>query len=179
MDQLVRQLLDLRQIESGSPLNIQPVSLAKILVAIVMEYELPSQQKNLTLMLDFPSKNPLMIEADPLRIEQVFANLVSNAIKYTPEGGKVVIRVPVADEEAVTVEIEDNGLGIPEDALPKLFQRFFRVDTIAHRQAASGTGLGLAIVRGIIESHHGTIAVESEINRGSIFTVKLPRTQQG
>jgi len=83
------------------------------------------------------------------------------------------------EDDGVTVEIEDNGLGIPEDALPKLFQRFFRVDTIAHRQAASGTGLGLAIVRGIIESHHGTIAVESEINRGSIFTVKLPRTQQG
>ncbi len=176
MDQLVRQLLDLRHLESGTPLHIEPVSLSKVLLSVGMMNELALQQKGQNFTLDLPPDDLLMIEADALLIEQVFTNLLSNAIKYTPVGGEIAIRTS-SDESSVTVIVEDNGLGIPPKALPRLFDRFYRVDTQEHRQAASGTGLGLSIVRAIVENHHGDISVESELGKGSRFIVTLPRTQ--
>jgi PAS domain S-box-containing protein len=114
---------------------------------------------------------PLVILADPPRLRQVLANLLTNAIKYSPEDSDVVMRVDRAGE-TVQVAVVDHGIGIPREALPHLFDRFFRAEGAAHQ--TQGLGLGLYITRRIVEAHGGAISVESERGRGSTFTITLP-----
>ena len=114
---------------------------------------------------------PLVVVADQQRLRQVLANLVTNAIKYSPDGSEVLLRVARAGGEA-RVYVTDHGVGIPPEAVPHLFERFFRAEGAAAR--AQGLGLGLFITRRIVEAHRGTITVESELGRGSTFTVSLP-----
>ena len=118
---------------------------------------------------------PLVVLADQQRLRQVLANLLTNAIKYSPDGSEVVLRVTRADGEA-RMAVIDHGVGIPPEALPHLFDRFFRAEGAAAR--AQGLGLGLYITRRIVEGHGGTIGVESELGRGSTFTVVLPLHQE-
>jgi signal transduction histidine kinase len=109
---------------------------------------------------------------DREKIKRVIQNLVSNAIKYTARGGCVILRV-IGNNKDVLIEVEDNGYGIPEDELPRIFESFHRVRT--HQTLATGTGLGLSIVQMLLEAHNGEITVESEVGKGSKFSVILPK----
>jgi signal transduction histidine kinase len=111
------------------------------------------------------------VEADPHRLGQVLANLLTNALKYSPEGASVTVRVTRRDDEAV-LSVEDRGVGIPPDALPHLFDRFYRVRRTSGR--VQGLGLGLYISRRIVDAHGGRIQVTSEPGCGSTFTIALP-----
>lgn len=118
-----------------------------------------------------------MIEGDKSRIEQVILNIVSNAVRYTPEGGRIVISAKKA-EDKVDIKVEDNGIGVPEEDLPHIFERFYRVDK-ARSRSMGGTGLGLAISREIVVRHGGTITIQSQLGRGTAVTVTLPVRQGG
>lgn len=171
MYNLVTNFLDLSQIEDGLSLHRVPVSIKKMAAQILQSFALPAEQKAITLLLSLPDDD-VTVEVDPLRIEQVFNNLVSNAIKYTPDGGKVTISAQ-RQGSGVTISVSDTGLGIPPDALPHLFDKFFRVQTTQHKER-EGTGLGLSIVKAIVEQHGGSIDVTSEAGKGSRFSVYLP-----
>jgi two-component system phosphate regulon sensor histidine kinase PhoR len=110
---------------------------------------------------------------DVRRMTRVLENLLSNAFKYTPEGGKITI-IASHDQRTYTIEVWDTGLGIPSNLLEAIFQPFTRVNTEEHMQQ-EGTGLGLSIVHRIVEQHEGTIEVESELGKGSLFRITLPR----
>ena len=112
------------------------------------------------------------ILGDRNKIEQVFINLLSNAIKYSPNGGNIFIRI-YGSHNMVSIDFKDEGLGIPEEAIPNLFQQFYRVDN-SDRRRIGGTGLGLAIVKEIVKAHNGTISVSSEYGKSSTFTTQFP-----
>ena len=112
--------------------------------------------------------------ADRDRIRQVLTNLLDNAIKFTPEGGKIMVQVNLAPSgDLVEMHVRDNGIGIPSADLPRIFERFYRVDKVRSREQG-GTGLGLAIVKHIVEAHRGRVEVGSVLGQGSEFTVILP-----
>ncbi|MCL6587877.1 MAG: cell wall metabolism sensor histidine kinase WalK, partial [Anoxybacillus sp.] len=118
--------------------------------------------------------NPdIIIEGDADRIEQVIHNLLDNAIRYTPTGGEICVRLTPAGNERCQLVIRDSGKGIPKDKLPFLGQRFFRVDS-ARTRTEGGTGLGLAIVKQIVQLHHGTITFASEEGKGTEVVIDLP-----
>jgi two-component system, OmpR family, sensor histidine kinase VicK len=112
------------------------------------------------------------ISADRDRIEQVVLNIVSNSIKYTPSGGKITVYIGRLYSE-VYIKVSDTGMGIPESDLPRIFERFYRVDKARSREMG-GTGLGLAIAKEIVEAHKGNISIISELGKGTEITVKLP-----
>ena len=116
-----------------------------------------------------------MVEADPSQIKQVTVNLIDNAIKYTQTGGRIVVRV-AASAGTAFLEVSDNGPGIPREALPKVFDRFFQVNKTQSRELG-GAGLGLSIVKSICAANHGSVHVESVEGAGACFRVKLPVTQ--
>jgi two-component system, OmpR family, phosphate regulon sensor histidine kinase PhoR len=114
-----------------------------------------------------------LVEVDPDRISQVMINLISNAITYTPQGGSIQVSIETKTDR-YTVHVKDTGIGIPPADIPRLFERFYRVDKTRSRRSG-GTGLGLAIVKHIIEGHGGTVHVESEVGKGSDFSFSIPR----
>ncbi|MCF8093173.1 MAG: HAMP domain-containing histidine kinase, partial [Desulfotignum sp.] len=122
-----------------------------------------------------PCPDDLFVMGNRTYIEEVLANLISNAIRYTPSNGKITVWCD-EKEECVNIHVADTGLGIPEEYKEHIFDRFFRVKNEKTR-FINGTGLGLAIVKSIVESHHGTIHVDSQEDLGSHFTVCLPRSQ--
>ena len=113
-----------------------------------------------------------MVSGDQSRIEQVVMNLLSNAIKYTPDGGEITVSTGLEDSH-VWVRVRDNGIGIPEKDLPRLFERFYRVDK-ARSRASGGTGLGLSIAQEILRLHNGEIQIQSVYGKGTVVTVRLP-----
>lgn len=168
---LVTNLLELSHLEAGSGLQLLPLSLTNLCTDMIPEFQMSAQAKHQTFTVELPSHD-VIVRGDAMRLGQVLSNLVSNAIKYTPEKGHVRLSVS-QDEKTVRLCVEDNGLGIPKDAIPQLFNKFYRVNTVEHR-SVEGTGLGLSIVKAIVEQHQGQIWVESELNKGSKFTVSLP-----
>ncbi len=114
-----------------------------------------------------------MLELDPDMITQAVINLMSNAMRYTPEGGWVVVSVSL-DRKHVMISVSDTGIGIAKEDLSRIFGRFWRADASRAREAG-GLGVGLAVTKQIIERHHGFIAVESELEKGTTFTIHLPR----
>lgn len=136
----------------------------------VMRGELEAHNHKITFGCD---RNLPEITADKQRIEQVVINILSNAIKYTPDGGQIDIRLSALPKKRVRIEISDNGIGIPEEDISHLFERFYRVEK-SRTQDAGGTGLGLAIAKEIVEAHGGQISVESELNRGTSVSIDLP-----
>lgn len=132
-----------------------------------------SQAKRHGIKLECRLPDGIALEADPRQMDQLLDNLLSNAIKYTPRGGTVTVSA-VAKDHTVDISVADTGIGIPQGDIPRVFERFYRVDKTRSRQLG-GTGLGLSIVKDIVESHGGTVTVESELGRGSTFTVSIPR----
>lgn len=171
MHRIVTNLLDITQIESGLQWQMRRVSLLGIVQDALHEHLFLAGQKDILLELA-PFDAGIQVMADPVRLHQVFSNLVSNAIKYTPTGGQVHMSAVNAEGD-VTVSVSDNGLGIPEHDLPHLFDKFFRVNTVDHREQ-EGTGLGLSITKAIVDGHGGRICVTSHLGAGSTFNVTLP-----
>ena len=129
-----------------------------------------AQKKNIELL--FESFRPVVAQIDEVKMTQVISNLVENSIKYNVEDGWVHVSLN-ADYQYFYIRVEDSGIGIPEESINKIFERFYRVDKARSRETG-GTGLGLAIVRNIILMHHGTIKVHSEENIGTTFTMRIP-----
>ncbi len=169
---LINDLLDLSKIEAGMVVQYKEPLCLEELIGRVRELMLPeAEAKGLKLKLNVePPLSP--VKGDRNNLEGVFTNLVNNAIKYTPEGGEITIRVR-GEGENVRVEVSDTGIGISKENLSRIFDRFYRVKSEKTRQIV-GTGLGLCIVKHIVEAHLGTISVESEEGGGSTFTVVLP-----
>jgi two-component system phosphate regulon sensor histidine kinase PhoR len=170
---LVADLLDLSAIESeGTSLPREPVDVASTVRSAAALLAGAAAERRVSLTVD-PAPGDFRVPAHARRLEQAFVNLVENAIKYTPAGGKIDVRIRDRGGE-IAIEVEDSGIGIPPEALPRIFERFFRADPSRSRQMG-GTGLGLAIVKHIVRAHRGRVDVRSTEGVGSVFTVVLPR----
>jgi len=167
---LVGDLLFVAQVDAGRlPVEFDDLDLALVAAECVDGVRPAAEAKSLELIVD---ASPLAAKGDRGRLYQLLSNLVSNAVKFTPEGGRVTVRVSAQDESAL-IEVSDNGIGVPEAELGELFTRFFRSST-ATENAIPGTGLGLVIAKAIAEAHGGQIAVESREGVGTTFKVTLP-----
>ncbi len=168
----LQNLMDAREMESGFVrLNIQPFSITQVIAEIVDLYLLLAEEKSLELTAAFPCDD-IVIEGDRQRVARAFANLVDNALKYTPKGGTVHIEFEVRPNEVVT-RIIDNGIGIPEEEQSLIWQRLFRGKLA--RESEKGLGLGLNIVQIIIAAHGGSVALRSAVGKGTTFEVVLPK----
>jgi signal transduction histidine kinase len=180
LTRLIKDLLDISRIEQGSAMQINweevdLVALAEKVVSVQRSYA-----KEHTLLLDFPAHFPAL-QSDSDKLDQILTNLVNNAIKYSPQGGRVrVIGRVVAEQgaegqppRAISLRVTDEGMGIAREHLPKLFERFYRVDNRDNREIG-GTGIGLALVKSLTEALGGSVSVESELGKGSTFTLILP-----
>lgn len=165
---LSEDLLTLALSESR-PAEKKPVDLAKIVAGVVRQFLPQAQARGLNMIVSLPKTLP--IAGDEPQLIQVVVNLLSNAVRYTEEG-EITVKLSVQDDFAV-LEVSDTGIGISSEHLPRIFERFYRVDR-ARSRASGGTGLGLSIVRHIVEAHSGTVEVESKLNVGSTFRVRLP-----
>jgi signal transduction histidine kinase len=172
LQSLVDDLLDYAQMEAGS-FRVEPrwTDLAPVVVEALESLQPQASASKVTIVPELP-EGPVEGEFDPARIEQVILNLVGNAIKFTPKGGSVRVRV-AAEPGVLRLAVADTGIGIPDEVMSRLFDKFFQVDPTTTRRYG-GTGLGLAIAKAIVEAHGGAIAVESAVGAGSTFSVSLP-----
>jgi signal transduction histidine kinase len=173
LDWLAQNLLELSKLESGLVLlDLRPEDLRTAVESAVEQATPAARRRKLELTVSLP-EGPLRIRHDPPRIGQVLTNLIGNAIKFTPPGGKVSIALN-PHRDGARIDVTDTGVGIDASELPRIFDRFYR-GSRANEARGSGSGLGLAIVRSIVDMHHGSIAVDSRLGTGSRFTVILPR----
>jgi len=182
LDWLATNLLELSKLESGLVLlDLRPDDLRACVESAVEQAQPAARRRGIQLELELPG-HPLRIRHDPQRIGQVVSNLVGNALKFTPRGGRVSVAVRAADGGAgdgaagdgARIVVTDTGVGIDTAELPRIFDRFYR-GSRANEARGSGSGLGLAIVKSIVDMHAGRVSVESLVGRGSTFTVTLPR----
>jgi signal transduction histidine kinase len=173
--QLITDLLDLARLESEEGVeNPTPVDLRSVLMAVLSRLRPAVRRKNITLSWNHSGSADLYtIRGDETQLTSMFANLVDNAVKYTPPGGRVEV-IGESNESEVVISISDTGIGIPEKNLARIFERFYRIDKARSKQTG-GTGLGLSIVRHVAENHGGRVTVESTLDEGSTFTIYLPR----
>ena len=172
---LARLIEDLRTLslaESGQlKFNLKTTDMKELSTKVVEGMQTQFDSKRISLSLEAPEiLTPVTV--DPDRIEQVIRNLLSNALHYTPEGGRVTIRL-VPDAGGLTASVTDTGIGVPQDDFPHLFERFYRVDR-SRTRSTGGTGLGLAIVKQLVEAHGGHVSATSEVGKGSSFSFHLP-----
>lgn len=171
--EMINDILDLSQIEAGKAvLNNTEFLLKDVAELIINSLQEKAVAQQVDLKLDILFDENRRFCADVRRVQQVINNLLSNAIKFTPEGGSVTLRLWCEDNNAV-FQVEDTGIGIPEEQLPQLFEKFHQLDTPLRRRYG-GTGLGLALTKQLVEMHRGRIEVESTVEVGSIFTVWIP-----
>jgi len=171
LDLLIQDLLTISALESGRmKLNPQPVDLHALVEKTFFDLKPPSDNKSVTLTNELPK---LTAAADVNRLEQVFANLVDNAIKYGRAHGHVVAGGKKLDDGRIEIFVRDDGPGIPPESLDRIFERFYRVDKARSREQG-GTGLGLSIVKHIVQAHGGEVRVESEPGKGATFFFTLP-----
>lgn len=176
LDILVQDLLTLSQMETGEiKMHLEYFDIIELCREVYDQLEGKADKKKITLEFALDHKDPVYVNADYQRIYQVIINLVSNSIKYTKKGGKVMIKI-LEEEEKVLVEVSDNGRGIPNEDIKRIFERFYRVDKSRSKEKG-GTGLGLAIVKHIIEGHGSKVEVESERKVGSRFWFRLEKGQ--
>ena len=175
---LVQQMLDLSRMENHTaPMNIEPVDMVELVRGVVNAQEPLFHERDLRLRFADETQGKMpFIKVDPDMITQCVINLMSNAMRYTPEGGWVVVTVGL-DRKHLTISVSDTGIGIAKEDLSRIFGRFWRADASRAREAG-GLGVGLAVTKQIVERHHGFISVESELEKGTTFTIHLPREQQ-
>jgi len=169
--ELINDLLDIGRIEAEVNLNMEVCALDEIIAQSVDELRSQAESKQQTLVMTLPPHVP-PVWGNPLRLRQVVDNLVNNAIKYTPEEGKITVWVEDYDSQ-IALHVSDTGFGIPHADQPYIFDKFYRVQN-EETEGITGTGLGLAIVKSIVEKHNGRVWVESEPGHGSTFTMLLP-----
>ncbi|TKC15769.1 two-component system histidine kinase PnpS [Robertmurraya kyonggiensis] len=168
---LILDLLELSKIEQqGYTLSIQSINLVRLFEEMLPILTPKAEDKNIQVLME-GSVEAIEIEGDAYRLKQIFINLISNAISYTLNGGEVSISI-VENAKTVSVSIKDTGIGIEQEEIPRIFERFYRVDKARSRNSG-GTGLGLAIVKHLVEAHKGKITVESEVGKGTTFTIQL------
>jgi two-component system phosphate regulon sensor histidine kinase PhoR len=169
--QMVNELLDLSRIEGGGAIvHLDDVDLGRLAVTSTERLRLFAERQGVRLHVEVADDLP-RVRGDEARLGQVLVNLLHNAVKFSPDGGDVMVRV-VHDEDEVVMSVADQGIGIPRAALPRIFERFYKVDRA--RARGGGTGLGLAIARHVVVQHDGRIWVESEEGAGSVFSFALP-----
>ena len=170
MDALIQDLLDVSRIESGQmPIRPHAVKLNELVSQATETLAPLAAQEGVALSAALPAQIP-DVDVDPDRMVQVLSNLIGNAIKYTPRDGSVRVSAE-ADEDVVRITISDTGVGIAEDELPRVFDRFWQ----SKRTNRSGAGLGLAITRGIVRAHGGRIWIESTVGAGTVVHFTVPR----
>jgi two-component system phosphate regulon sensor histidine kinase PhoR len=170
--QMVNELLDLTRIETGGVLLLlDDVDMGRVATGSVERLRLFAERQGVRLTLEVPAVVPPVRGAEE-RLGQVLVNLLHNAVKFSPNGGTVTVRIAVGGDEVVTA-VEDHGIGIPRASLARVFERFYKVDR-ARVRSGGGTGLGLSIARHVVEQHGGRIWVESREGRGSTFSFALP-----
>ncbi|OBZ13277.1 two-component system histidine kinase PnpS [Bacillus sp. FJAT-26390] len=175
LNRLIGDILELSKIESRRvPLVFSPVEVDSFVEKSIRLMESEASRKNIELTMNI--EPGLYVEADEDRLRQIIMNLLSNGINYTPEGGKVSLKVEGLGDDHIRIQITDSGIGIPKKDLPRIFERFYRVDK-ARSRSSGGTGLGLSIVKHLVELHKGTISVTSAVGVGSTFTIELPVLQ--
>jgi len=169
---LVSELLELAKLESGQMiLNREPFNLNELVQDVVMKFQLKATEKGIRL-IPCPHKDLPFVNGDIGLIERVFENLMENALQYTPQGGSVEVQL-LPESGGISVQVKDTGSGIPEEELPYIFQRFYRLDK-SRKMAPGHSGLGLAISKKILELHQSIIKVHSRLNSGTTFTFHLP-----
>ena len=169
---LINDLLDLSKIESGKmKMNFSPLDAVSVIKRAITVIENQAKVKSISFKVNLAPELP-KIKADETRFSQVMINLLDNAIKYTPENGSVTVAAKVVNN-SLQVDIEDTGIGISEKDLPRIFERFYRVDKARSRELG-GTGLGLSIVKHIVQAHGGQVWVKSELGLGSTFSFTIP-----
>jgi two-component system phosphate regulon sensor histidine kinase PhoR len=168
---LVGDLLELSRLERGqTALRLTPFDLGPVVEEVSGHFQARAEAKGIALEAALPEGLPRVI-AEPDRLRQVLVNLLDNALKFTPQGGRV--KISVSDKgQAVEVSVSDTGIGIPAEHLPHIFERFYKVDRSRRDQ---GTGLGLAIAKHIVQAHGGEVRVESREGQGSTFSFTVPK----
>jgi two-component system phosphate regulon sensor histidine kinase PhoR len=173
---LILDLLSLARIESGVEVfEFQAVPLEPIACTCLEHHRARADGKQQTLEVVPPpgtKRDAVAVWADEEAVGQILDNLVDNAVKYTPQGGRISVRWR-AENGQVCLEVEDTGIGIPEQDLPRIFERFYRVDKARSRELG-GTGLGLSIVKHLVQAMHGTVQAQSRVGKGTTFQIRLP-----
>jgi two-component sensor histidine kinase/GGDEF domain-containing protein len=180
---ILNDLLNLSKIESGKiELKFENIEFKNIVELAASSLRPHADVKSIQIEVEIPESLPV-IYGDQGKLEQILTNLIGNAIKFTPDGGKILISAkPISQDQKdsygnmVAISVKDTGIGIPADQLEAVFEKFHQVEGSLHR-SVSGTGLGLAITKGLVEAHQGKIVVESEVGKGSTFTFTLPVSQ--
>jgi signal transduction histidine kinase len=168
---MLETLMDIAEAETGvMTLRPERIDVVPLLRSAVELYGDLAEAKQIELHIDAPPR--LAATADPARLRQAVANLIDNAVKYTPSGGRVIVAVS-REAASVTISVSDTGIGIVAAELPRIWERLYRSDT---SRSERGLGLGLSLVKAIVEAHHGTVDVESRPGEGSRFTIRLPDT---
>ena len=170
LNRMSSKLLSLSKIESQSDGDCEIINIAPTIERVTNMLSLLAKKENVTILSEILEDSPILIFEDDLY--QILFNIVENAIKYNTHDGNVTIRLSRQDDNAV-IQITDTGVGIPDESIDHLFERFYRVDKARSRKSG-GSGLGLAIVRNMVERNTGTIAVQSKLGEGSIFTITFP-----
>ena len=173
--QLITDLLDLARLESQERIDYPTVvDVRGVLMTVLARMRRVARKKDITLQWKrFGKAAQYTVRGDETQLTSMFTNLIENAVKYTPAGGRVEV-IGGFEGSEIVIRIADTGIGIPEGNLSRIFERFYRVDK-ARSKATGGTGLGLSIVRHVAQNHGGQVSVESTPGEGSVFTVHLPR----
>jgi two-component system sensor histidine kinase GlrK len=181
INQFVNSFLDIAKMEAGlMKFNFAPLNLVEVLTPLVQEAQLIAQTRSIN--LEFLPEEVGTLSLDKERLSQAFSNLLSNALKYTPEQGTITVRIakraqceglPPSDRGCIQIDVQDSGVGIPKPDLEKLFEKFYQAKNTPLVNE-KGSGLGLALVKHVTEAHGGRVSVASEVGKGSTFTVILP-----
>jgi signal transduction histidine kinase len=166
---MLNTLMDISEAETGlMKLDLQPVPLAKLVSEVVELFQFVAEEKHITVITTIAPS--LHATADPNRLRQVFANLLDNALKYTPDGGRVEISAEASAQEVV-ITVQDTGAGVSPEEIPRIWERLYRGDK---SRSQRGLGLGLSLVRAIVNAHGGRIELQSTVGQGSVFIIHLP-----
>ncbi len=173
LTKIINEMIDVSRIESGKlDIRREYISISEVMKMAVDDVKTMADEKGQRIVMDMPDSLP-NIAVDVDLASKVFMNLLTNAVKYTPENGEITVKA--WDEgENIHITVQDNGVGIPEEDLDKIFDKFYTGSSSEHK----GIGLGLAIVKGIVDGHNGKIWAESKIGKGSIFHVLLPKMEE-